>query len=185
MYDPRHRHSHPVAAQQYGAAALVGKPTLEHAIERVQGHLAALTERLELLESNARHRSSASLATGGSTPNWVSVGRYSPDGNPDRPGWDLNDLGMWSLVLNPMARAVSTLQELAAFFIRSENRSPAFMVIRRLIFDVSFLFCVLTVIRAIWRKSGVRRREIQAAFRVLWRALLGSPKERVMVNRGV
>jgi hypothetical protein len=187
MYDPRLRHSHPVSPQHYGPAVLASQPTLEYAIERVQGHLAALTERLELLESNTRryHRSSASLATGGSTPNWVNVGRYSPDGSPDRRPWDLDDLGMWSLVLNPMVRGIATIRELAAFVLRSENRSPTFMVIRRLFFDISFLLCVITVIRAVWRRSGIRRREIRAALRVLWRAILGRPKERIMVDRGV
>jgi hypothetical protein len=187
MYGPHYRHSHPIPGQRYGSALLAGQPTLELAIERVQGHLAALTERLESLENNALHyqRSSVSLATGGSSPSRAGVGRHSPADSTDRSEWDLDDLGMWSFVLNPLARCIASFRALATFFIRTENKSPTFIVVRRLFLDVSFLLCVATVVRAIWRKSGVRRQEVRAALRVLWRAVLGSQKERIMVDRGV
>jgi len=45
---------------------------------------------------------------------------------------------------------------------------------------------VLAVIRTLWRKSGVRRREVKAALLLLWRAVLGTTKtNRTMVDRGV
>lgn len=91
---------------------------------------------------------------------------------------------MWSLVLNPLSRGVDSLKELATFFARNENRSPTLIIVRRLCLDVSFLLCVLALVRTIWKRSGVRRREVRAALIVLWRALLGT-KERVLVDRGV
>jgi hypothetical protein len=188
IYDPRyHDQPQPLPPRQYASTSTLPgtQPSLEHAIESVQGHLAALTERLELLETNARQfqRSSVSLATGGTSPKWPGAGRGSPAGN--QPQWDSDDLGMWSLVLNPLSRGLASLRALFVFFVRSENRSPTFIVVRRLCLDVSFLLCVLAVVRAIWKKSGVRRREVRMALIVLWRALVGSKKERVMVDRGV
>jgi hypothetical protein len=63
------------------------------------------------------------------------------------------------------------------------------MIVRRLIFDVSFLVCVVAVIGAVWRRSGVRRREVKAALVVLWRALIGSSggsiRPRSTVDRAV
>lgn len=76
------------------------------------------------------------------------------------------------------------MKELATFFARNENRSPTLIIVRRLCLDVSFLLCVLALVRTIWKRSGVRRREVRAALIVLWRALLGT-KERVLVDRGV
>jgi len=92
---------------------------------------------------------------------------------------------MWSFVVNPVSRGIEALREAATFFARDEHRSPTLIVVRRLCLDVSFLLCVLAVIRAIWRKSGVRRREVNAALIVLARAILGTKKARVMVDRGV
>jgi hypothetical protein len=93
---------------------------------------------------------------------------------------------MWSLVANPVSRGIETLREAATFFARDESRSPTLIIVRRLCLDVSFLVCVLYVIRTLWRKSGVRRREVNAALVVLWRAIIGSKKApRMMVNRGV
>lgn len=88
------------------------------------------------------------------------------------------------MVLNPVSRGIVHLRELAKFFARNENRSPSLIILRRLCLDVSFLLSVLGVLRMIWKKSGVRRREVYAALVVLWRAILGS-KQRTMVERGV
>ncbi|KAJ7667706.1 hypothetical protein DFH06DRAFT_1183348 [Mycena polygramma] len=166
------------------------RPTLEHAVENVQAHLAALSERLESLESFSGHlsrsRISASPRIAGS-PSWgAGRGRGSPGYGRDTHEWDLDDLGMWSLLVNPISRGIESLREAATFFARDENRSPTLIIVRRLCLDVSFLLCVLAVIRTLWRKSGVRRREVNAALVVLWRAILGTKKSnRTMVDRGV
>jgi hypothetical protein len=153
----------------------------------MQAHLAALSERIESLESFSgrlsRSRTSVSPRVGGS-PGW-GPGRGSPGYGRDTHQWDLDDLGMWSLVANPIARGIEALREATTFFARDENRSPTAMIVRRLALDTSFLLCVLAVIRALWKKSGVRRREVNAALLALWRAILGTKKPRVMVDRGV
>jgi hypothetical protein len=179
----------PLPAKQYGVPSRpASRPTLEHVIENVQAHLAALSERIESLESISgrlsRSRISASPRAVGS-PSW-GAGRGSPAYGRDGQEWDLDDLGMWSLVANPISRGIETLREAATFFARDENRTPTLIIVRRLCLDVSFLLCVLAVIRAIWKKSGVRRREVNAALVVLWRAILGTKKgPRTMVDRGV
>ncbi|KAJ6599366.1 hypothetical protein DFH09DRAFT_1022357 [Mycena vulgaris] len=179
----------PLAPRQYGVPSRpVSRPTLEHAIENVQAHLAALSERLESLESISGHLSRSRISVSprvGGSPSW-GPGRGSPPHGRDTHEWDLDDLGMWSLIANPIARGIETVREAATFFARDENRSPTLIIVRRLCLDVSFLLCVLAVIRALWRKSGVRRREVNAALVVLWRAILGTKKApRTMVDRGV
>ena len=154
--------------------------TLERAVENVQVHLAALTERLDSLEtltSLSRSHPSGHLASPGR-------GTRSPRGGQPSE-WDLDDLGMWSIILNPLSRGLEKLRELANFFLRSEDRSPTSIVVRRLCLDTSFFVCVLIVARLLWRKSGVRRREVRAALVILWRAILGTKPERMMIHRGV
>ncbi|KAF9569389.1 ACBP-domain-containing protein [Agrocybe pediades] len=173
--------SHP---SQYSPARPPSAMALERAVEGVQVHLAALTERLETLESRSLllSRSNVSVNGGGGSPSWVG-GRRSP--NDAVPVWDIDDLGMWSLVLNPMSRGLDRLRELATFFASNSNRSPSMIIIRRLCLDVSFLLCVIGVIGALWRKSGVRRREVKAALIVLWRAIVGSKQPRLLIDQGI
>ncbi|KDQ29054.1 hypothetical protein PLEOSDRAFT_1075883 [Pleurotus ostreatus PC15] len=137
---------------------------IESALENVQAHLTALNERLETLESlsfnPSRSRISISPRNSG---NISPYGRRTPDDNEDRLEWDVNDMGLWSLILNPLAHGVHQLKNFGRFFIRNEDRSPALIILRRLCLDVSFLLFVLAIVRAIWRKSGVRRRELQIA----------------------
>ncbi|KXN87970.1 hypothetical protein AN958_07980 [Leucoagaricus sp. SymC.cos] len=147
---------------------------LEHTIENVQAHLAALTERLETLEARSMHHSSSSRS-----------GRLPGRGGSPRPNWDLDDLGMWSYVLNPISRAISFLHKLARFFASDPSRSPTGVIVRRLCLDLSFLVCVVAIIGAVWRKSGVRRREVKAALLVLWRAIVGNKGPRTLHDRGV
>ncbi|KAJ7591366.1 acyl CoA binding protein-domain-containing protein [Mycena floridula] len=170
----------------YGPPRPVSRPTLERAVENVQGQIAALSERIESLESISLHpsRSHIALSPRGLTPVWAT-GRGSPP-HRETPKWDLEDLGMWSLVIDPVARGIDYLRKLAKFFAKDENRSPSMIIFRRLSLDISFLLCFLAVIRLLWKKSGVRRREVYAALVVLLRAILGSkPKPRLMVDRGV
>ncbi|KAF9468894.1 acyl CoA binding protein-domain-containing protein [Collybia nuda] len=179
---PHYRGSQQPLPTSYGPYRPASRPTLERAVENVQVHLAALTERLESLETlTTLSRSHVSL-----TPRSVgSPGRRGSPNSRGSPQWDLDDLGMWSIVLNPLSRGLDYLRELATFFARNENRSPTTIILRRLCLDVSFLLCVVGVISALWRKSGVRRREVRAALVVLWRAILGTKPERSLVNRGV
>ncbi|KAJ7067984.1 hypothetical protein C8F01DRAFT_1116447 [Mycena amicta] len=187
---PQYRESVPTAPSHrtYGVPSRpISRPTIEHAIENVQAHLAALSERMESLESFSgnlsRSRVSASPRAVGS-PSWRAA-HGSPTGR-NTHEWDLDDLGMWSLVAHPISRGIESLREAATLLARDENRSPTMIIVRRLCLDISFLVCVLAVIRALWRKSGVRRREVKAALVILWRALLGTTKSnRVLVDRGV
>lgn len=177
---PQFRHqTQSLPLGQYGVVRPASTLTMERAIESVQSQLAAVTERLEILESGSPSTHLGTSPRG--TPTWS--GRRSPPHIPHTQ-WDLDDLGMWSLALNPASRAIERLKELSRFFGRNENRSPSMIVLRRLCLDVSFLLCVIGLVRILWKKSGVRRREVNAALRVLWRAILGRD-ERVFVDRGV
>ena len=93
-------------------------------------------------------------------------------------------MGMWSLVLQPLARVFRLFRQLMAFLANSDNRSPTFVVIRRLFLDISFVLCVLAAFKLSWRRSGVRRREVAAALQGLWRAIVGQQVPRHMVERG-
>ncbi|KAL0949861.1 hypothetical protein HGRIS_009894 [Hohenbuehelia grisea] len=163
------------------------RPPLEVAVESVQAHLAALSERLDSLESFSMHpsRSNVSLSSRAvGSPGWAH-GRGSPTDRRERLDWDINDLGMWSVVLNPVSYGIGQLKEFAKFFARNENRSPTVLIIRRLCLDVSFLLCVLALVRSVWRKSGVRRGEVRSALQILWQAIVGTKKTRTMIDRGV
>jgi hypothetical protein len=94
-------------------------------------------------------------------------------------------MGLWSLVLNPLSRGVDQVKEWAILFSRDETRSPAKTIIRRLALDVSFLLVVLAVIRALWRRSGVRRREVKSALVILWKALIGASGARSSHHRSM
>ncbi|KAF9222054.1 ACBP-domain-containing protein [Gyrodon lividus] len=152
--------------------------SLEHAVENVQAHLAALTERIDTLESSlaSRLHPRAQQSTS-SLPSRGSSGRDSPAGPRSAPqdlGGDIDDMGLWSLVLKPFLRGLFYLQRILFFFLRSEqNRSPVLIVVRRLLLDISFVFAVLGILRTVWRESGSRRREVGAALIVLWGAVSG------------
>ncbi|THV05447.1 ACBP-domain-containing protein [Dendrothele bispora CBS 962.96] len=167
---------------QYGVVRPASTIAMQRALESMQSQLVAVTERLEMLESVVPHASGRlGRSPGGSnTPSWNGQG--GPDNR--RPEWDLDDMGMWSVVLNPLARAFERLRELAKFFAKNENRSPSMIVIRRLCLDVSFWLFSVCFVRLIWKKSRERRREVNTALALLWRALLGR-KERTLVDRGV
>lgn len=156
------------------------RPTLERAIENVQAHLAALTERIESLEGFA-HRSTASLSSRGATrsPQWVPTERGEA-------GWDFDDMGLWTLVIQPLARVVRLFKYLINILLRqSQNRSPTFVILRRLFLDISFILCLLAVAKMAWRRSGMRRREVIAALGGLWSAIVGPKQPRILVDRAV
>lgn len=172
-------------SRSYGAEAPVrpaSRLPLEQAVENVQTHLAALTERLDVLESQMVHqqRSNVSLPLRGSS------GRCSPAHNlPEVLEWDLDDMGIWSFVLRPLSRVVGPLKQLLIFFARSENRSPVLTIVRRLCLDISFSLVVLGLLRMTWKKTTTRRREVNAALVLLWAALSGRHEGRPTISRGV
>jgi len=101
--------------------------------------------------------------------------------------FDLDDMGLWSLVLQPLAKLLASVRGAAAFLAVNENRSPTFVVIRRLFLDLSFVLAVLAVVKMGWRRSGLRRKEIIIALGVLWKTIIGVRTGRVrrMVDQGV
>lgn len=170
--------------RSYGAEVLLrsaSRPPLEQAVENVQTHLAALTERLDALESQMVHQQrSISLPLRGSS------GRCSPAHNlPVALEWDLDDMGLWSFVLRPLSQMAGSLKQLLIFFARSEDRSPLLTIVRRLCLDISFSLAVLGLLRMTWKKTATRRREVNAALVLLWAALSGRNKGRPMISRGV
>ena len=180
--EPRYR-SHTIPSRHSFTTAPHLRPpsravsaSLEHAMENMQAHLAALTERIDTLESSlATHshpqaQSSTSLSR-------TSSGRGSPADSRSVPHvseWDVDDMGLWAVVLKPLLQNLSSLQRLLVFFFRSgQDRSPLLIVIRRLCLDLSFVMVVLGLLRTVWIRTGTRRREVGAALTVLWGAVTG------------
>jgi hypothetical protein len=118
------------------------------------------------------------MQLGAGTSSWLSGQGGTQPSAFDAPQWDIDDLGMWSLVLNPLSRGIVRLREVAIFFARNEHRSPSMTIVRRLCLDVSFLLSVITIVRGLWIRSGVRRREVKIALIILWRAIVGSTTPR-------
>lgn len=161
------------------------RPSIEHAVQDVQANLAALTERLETLELTIQaHRASVSLSPKGSRSPLHASG--SSEGRGGRPFiWDLEDMGLWSIVLQPISRVVRGMRHILVFLAVDENRTPTFVVVRRLLLDLSFILCVLAVFKLGWKRTGLRRGEISRALGVLWRAIIGEKKPRRMVDRAI
>ncbi|KAH7916675.1 acyl CoA binding protein-domain-containing protein [Hygrophoropsis aurantiaca] len=173
-------HTMPLPTQQFGVPLRPPtRLTLEQAVENVQAHLAALTERIDTLESSLQpHKSNVSLPTRGSS------GRGSPANiRAETFEWDIEDMGMWSYILKPVVRIMAAFKQLAIFFAQNEHRSPVLIVVRRLCLDISFTLAVLAVLRVAWRRSNTRRREINAALMLLWDAFTGSRRTQFSPNR--
>lgn len=151
--------------------------SLEHTMENMQAHLAALTERIDTLESSFATHSNPQAQSSVSLPSRASSGR----GSPADPGsvsrvfeWDVDDMGLWTLVVKPSLRNLSFLQRLVLFFLRSDqDRSPVLIIVRRLCLDISFVMAVMGVLRTAWINTRTRRREVGAALVVLWSAVRG------------
>ena len=158
---------------------------LERAVENIQIQFAALSERLETLETRS-NIPSINLHEPGGSSFWLSGPGHSPlKGRAAVPQWDMDDLGMWSLVFNPLSRGIQRMKELAVFFARNEHRSPSMIIVRRLCLDVSFLLTVIIILRSLWIRSGARRREVKAALVILWRAIVGSRPNRDHLQHGI
>lgn len=151
--------------------------SLEHAMESMQAHIAALTERIDTLESSFATHSNPQAQSSVSLPSRASSGRGSPadSGSVSQVfEWDIDDMGLWTLVLRPLLQNLSFLQRLLLFFLKSgQGRSPLLIVVRRLCLDISFVMVVVGVLRTAWIKTGTRRREVAAALVLLWGAVTG------------
>jgi hypothetical protein len=141
------------------------RPQLERALESVQGHLAALTERVEALELLNTSRSVRSSPT-----HHLGDSSRSGFGSDE---WNFDDLGMWTVVVRPVSRVLGLMKAFTTYFINGNIQSPLLVVLRRLCLDLSFLLAALGLFRHLWRRSGIRRREVKLAFGVLWRAIMG------------
>lgn len=173
---PRSRgHSHSAPGFFAPGTIPASRLTLERAVEHLQAQVAALHERLETLEAS-RYLSKTLTAPsprGGSPHN---IEKFLQ--------WDVNDLGLWSLILNPISNSIDTFRGIRRFLARDENRSSYAIIVRRLCLDFSFLLCTVLITRYIWRESGARRREVRTALKMLWRALLGTKTQKVMIDQG-
>lgn len=186
---PTHRRPPSARPHALSAAGLSHRPpsrlALERAIESMQTQLAALSERIEIMESHSLvtqpHGSSPGPSR--SSPTFARGG--SPNGARDVIPWNFDEMGLWTIVLKASARMLKSLREFAIYLSNTEGRSPTFVVLRRLFLDLSFILCALTLIKTIWRKTGVRRRAVNAAMRALWWALIGRTPTRDMADRGI
>jgi len=161
------------------------RPTeLERVLGIIQVNLQALKERLEALE-NMAHRSTSSLIGSRSPGQMTGQGNSLSGARSDDRHFNVDDMGMWSILLSPLSRVAGSLRYLLDFLASSETRSPTFIVIRRLFLDISFLLCVLACMRLMWRRTGIRRKEVLAALGGVWRAILGHKKPRMLVDKAV
>lgn len=92
---------------------------------------------------------------------------------------------MWAIVLNPLSSVVERFRQLMEFLAYNPDRSPGLLVVRRLFLDVSFLLCLLTVLRMTWRRSGVRRREVVHALKGVWWAIVGHQRPKALVDKAI
>lgn len=157
---------------------------LERAIESIQTQLAALSERIEIIESHSFVAQPSGSSPGPSRSSPTFAGSGSPNGVCDVISWNFDEMGLWAIVFKALGRVLRSTREFAIFLSNSEGRSPTFVVFRRLFLDISFILCMLTLIKTVWRRTGVRRRAVNAAMRALWWALVGkTPKD--MADRGI
>lgn len=157
---------------------------LERAIEIIQTQLAALSERIEIIESHSFSTQPLGSSPGPSRSSPTFAGS-SPNGVRDVVSWNFDEMGLWAVVFKSLARMLKSIREFAIFFSNNEGRSPTFVVVRRLFLDISFILCMLTLIKTIWRRTGARRRAVSVAMRALWWALLGKTPARDMADRGI
>jgi len=184
---PVHRRPPSARPHALSVAGLSHRPpsrlALERAIESIQTQLAALSERIEIMESRSfiSQRLGSSPGPSRSSPTFAG----SPSAVRDAIPWDFDDMGLWAIVLKASARMLRSLREFAIFLSSNEGRSPTFVVLRRLFLDLSFILCTLTLIKTIWRRTGVRRRAVNAAMRALWWAIVGKTPARMVADRGI
>jgi len=217
--DPGSRGSHvdlTTPAAQLASLGVSGvRSTLERAVESVQAHLAALQERMEALETrtlvlsrsgsgspyqtlghSGQHIGGTPLASPYTSRMFLSDGvmRAARWWDFDAEYFDWEHMGLWSVVLAPLARLTKFLSRLLVFLLARRERegvarlSPGFVVLRRLLLDASFVLGVLFIGRKLWKRSGVRRQEVIKALRGVWTAIMGSSvaaPARILVDKAV
>lgn len=148
---------------------------VEMVVENIQAHLTALRERIDSLEASVTLQSQRSIV---SMHSMASSGRGSSSRNQTEPlEWNIDDMGLWTYVLQPLALGIKPLKRVLIFLCCGDRRSLVLMIIRRLCLDVSFMLVVLALLRAIWKKSRARRRAINVALGILWAALTGNHRQ--------
>ena len=179
----------PPSARPYSLSA-VGLPhrppsrlALERAIESIQTQLAAVSERIGIMESHPFVTQPFVSSPGPSRSPPAFAGSGSLNGARDIIPWDLDEMGLWAIAFNALARVLRMLRQFAIFLANSEGRSPTFLVLWRLFLDLSFILCTLAFIKTVWKRTGVRRREVNAAIRALWWAIVGKTPARG-IDRG-
>jgi len=188
---PVHRRPPSARPHALSAAGLPHRPpsrlALERAIESIQTQLAALSERIEIMESHSFITQPFGTSPGPSrsSPTFVGGGSRSPNGVRDVIHWDFDEMGLWAIVFKGLGRMLKSLRKFAIFLSNNEGRSPTFVVLRRLFLDLSFILCALTLLKTVWRRTGVRRRAVNAAMRALWWAIVGKTPSRNMADRGI
>ena len=156
------------------------RPPLERAVESVQASLAALRERMDSLEGL---RSNASLTRGSASP-IGGLNNYNPSASLN---WDPREMGLWSVILVPLSKIFSRLQHILLILLTPTPKgrgNTLRSVTRRILLDATFVWATFLILRSIWRKTGIRRREVNRALKLVIIALLGR-KERIMVDKGV
>lgn len=186
---------------------------LERAVESLQATLAALRERLELLESH----------TFGSSTSLPGVRRLAGDSEFVNPSggagsannapngsilrWEPSRMGLWSTILVPATHIVNQIRYVLLFILTHPSTSSSLTsggqsgrgrrrgsgdgsfnvraIIRRLILDSSFVVVLFLALKTAWRASGIRRREVLRALRMVWLALAGGKPKRTLVDKGV
>lgn len=165
---------------------------LEKAVEAMQASLAALHERMDSMEAALYGHSpqTGSVQTPGGRRGIVSplrgpMGYFNAatGGTP----FDPHQTGAWSIILVPMARILGRVKQLMYFLLYPPEPSKStarLIVIRRLFLDASFVVSVLAAIRAIWRVTGIRRREVALALIGVWYAITGK-QPRMLAEKAV
>jgi len=177
-----------------GGSVMQPTPTqrapLERVVEATQTSLAALSERMDALEAGVQSRTPphASLQVSRSRVGSPQGGPYHP-GVPEHP-FDPHQTGAWSIILVPLSSVFERMKLLFHFLIYppdSNRHSTRLIIIRRLLLDASFAISVLAVLRALWRATGIRRREVLHALVGVWHAIAGksSRRTRVLVDKAV
>lgn len=165
----------------------ITRTPLEKAVEAMQASLAALHERMDSMEAALYGHSpqAGSVQTPGARRSIVSPMRgpmgYFNAGTGGIP-FDPHQTGAWSIVLVPLARILGRVKQLVYFLLYPPEPSKStarLIVIRRLFLDASFLVSVLAAIRAIWKVTGIRRREVALALIGVWYAITGKQPRRL------
>ncbi|KLO15746.1 ACBP-domain-containing protein [Schizopora paradoxa] len=191
------------------------RSAVERAVESVQAHLAALQERMEALETrtlvlsrsgqgspyqglghSGQHTGGSPLASPYTSRMLLSDGtmRVARWWDFDEEYFDWEHMGLWSVVLAPLARMTKFLSSILGFLLARRERegltrlSPGLIVLRRLLLDASFVLGLLFIGRRLWKRSGMRRQEVLKALRGVWTAITGSSAvgpARILIDKAV